>query len=132
MAPEVAELACVASRHVERAQAFIDECMASAPLPKRPEAMGSYDDLIARADVQAIYIPLPTGLRTEWVLKAARAGKVRGPASLPLNTSFVTRRGAWQHVLVEKPVAPTLDEVKAIVATCRQNSVHFMDAVHMM
>ena len=38
------------------------------------EAEG-YDALLARDDIDAVYIPLPTGGRSEWVIKAAQAGK---------------------------------------------------------
>ena len=45
------------------------------PHPVKPQAMDSYEALLARADIDAVYIPLPTGLRKEWVLRAAAAGK---------------------------------------------------------
>jgi predicted dehydrogenase len=104
-------LVAVASRNVARAQTFIDECQASAPHAVVPEAMGSYDALLARPDIDAVYIPLPTGLRKEWVIKAAQAGK---------------------HVLAEKPVGCTTDDVAEIIAVCEKHRVQFMDGVMFM
>ncbi len=105
---ENAELVAVASRDAARAGAFIDACSASRPVARRPEALGSYADLLARADVDAVYLPLPTGLRTEWAVRAAEAGK---------------------HVLVEKPCAPTVADLETILAACQGSGVQFMDGV---
>ena len=68
----------------------------------------AYDQLLARSDIDAVYLPLPTGLRKEWVLKAAAAGK---------------------HVLCEKPVAVNLDDAIEMVSACRDAGVQFMDGV---
>src|SRR4051812_24006554 len=65
----------VASRDVARSRNFIAECQAHAPMQATPRALGSYEELLAAKDVDAVYIPLPTGLRKEWVLRAAAAGK---------------------------------------------------------
>jgi len=106
-----ATLVAVASRDVAKSAAFIQKCQASAPHPQVPEAIGGYDDLLARPDIDAVYIPLPTGLRKEWVMKAAAAGK---------------------HVLVEKPVGVTAADVEDIIAACARNRVQFMDGVMFM
>lgn len=101
----------VASRSGEKAQAFIDECQASVPVPHQVAALGSYEELLKRDDIDAIYVPLPTGLRTEWVVRAAAAGK---------------------HVMVEKPCGVTADDVRAMTDACRENNVQFMDGVMFM
>jgi predicted dehydrogenase len=106
-----ATLVAVASRDLARAQSFIAECQASAPHPVVPEAMDSYDALLARPDIDAVYIPLPTGLRKEWVIRAAQAGK---------------------HVLVEKPVGRDAAEVAEIITACEKHRVQFMDGVMFM
>lgn len=108
---ENAELVAVASRDLQKAKAFIMECQAGAPHPVRPEAMGSYEALLERTDIDAVYIPLPTGLRKEWVLRAAAAGK---------------------HVLVEKPVGCEASDVAEIIAACEEHGVQFMDGVMFM
>lgn len=104
-------LVAVASRALDRSRQFIAECQPWAVFDPAPEPVGSYDDLLTRPDVDAIYIPLPTGLRKQWVIKAADAGK---------------------HVLVEKPVGCTAADVEEMLAACRRNGVQFMDGVMFM
>jgi predicted dehydrogenase len=104
-------LVAVASRSLERAREFVAECQAACPLPGAPEAVGSYDELLTRPDVDAVYVPLPTGVRKEWVLKAAAAGK---------------------HVLVEKPVGVTAADVRDMLAACEREGVQLMDGVMFM
>lgn len=106
-----ATLIAVASRDLNRARTFIAECQASSPHPQLPEAMDSYEALLARPDIDAVYIPLPTGIRKDWVLRAAAAGK---------------------HVLVEKPVGSTATEVEEMLAACEKHGVQFMDGVMFM
>ncbi len=106
-----ATLAAVASRDTAKAQKYIDECQSEVPFPAAPAPCGSYDDLLKRPDVDAVYIPLPTGVRPEWVVKAAEAGK---------------------HVLCEKPCGPTAADVRRMLDACAQNHVQFMDGVMFM
>lgn len=106
-----ATLVAVASRDLARCRQFIAECQADVPHPQLPEAMDSYDALLSRPDIDAVYIPLPTGIRKEWVLRAAAAGK---------------------HVLVEKPLGTHASEVREMIAACAQHKVQFMDGVMFM
>ena len=106
-----ATVAAVASRDGERSRRFIAECQAEAPMEVLPQAFGRYDDLLASDTVDAVYIPLPTGLRKEWVLRAAAAGK---------------------HVVCEKPCAPSVADLREMVAACRLHRVQFMDGVMFM
>lgn len=105
-----AALIAVGSRDAAKAQKFIDECQAEASFPTPPVPC-SYDELLARKDIDAVYIPLPTGIRREWVVKAADAGK---------------------HILCEKPCGLDADQVEAMLAACRSNKVLFMDGVMFM
>ena len=104
-------LVAVASRRLDRSREFIAGCQAACSLPSAPAAVGSYEELLARSDVDAVYVPLPTALRKEWVVKAADAGK---------------------HVLVEKPVGVTAADVRDMLAACDRNRVQFMDGVMFM
>lgn len=108
---ENATLTAVASRTTQRSQQFISECQSVVPFAEAPAAVGSYDELLTRSDVDAVYIPLPTGMRRDWVIKAADAGK---------------------HVLVEKPVGVSTADVQAMLDACRRNNVQFMDGVMFM
>lgn len=60
--------AAVASRNIEKARAF-------AEATGVPKVYGSYEDLLADPDIDAIYNPLPNHLHAEWAMKAASAGK---------------------------------------------------------
>ena len=71
------EFVAVASRDGAKARRFADEVGLAA-------SYGSYEELLARDDVDAIYVALPVSLHTEWTIAALRAGK---------------------HVLCEKPFA---------------------------
>lgn len=72
------ELAGVAARDPERARGIAE--------PAGAEVYDGYDALITASDVDAVYIPLPTGLHADWAVRALRAGK---------------------HVLSEKSLAAT-------------------------
>jgi predicted dehydrogenase len=101
----------VASRDAARSRAFVREMQAENPFDTAPAALGSYEELIESPNVDAVYIPLPTGLRKEWVLRAAAAGK---------------------HVLCEKPCAVNAADVRQMIAACKKNRVQFMDGVMFM
>jgi predicted dehydrogenase len=101
----------VASRDIAKAQDFIDRCGAQVSHPVTPEAIGSYEEMLAREDIDAIYLPLPTGLRAEWAVKVAEAGK---------------------HLLCEKPCGTDMAELDSILDACRQADVQFMDGVMFM
>lgn len=62
----------------------------------------SYEDVLARDDVDAICICTPSGQHAEQTIAAARAGK---------------------HVLVEKPMALSLPDADAMIAACKEAGV---------
>ncbi len=104
-------VSAVASRDMAKSRAYIQECQKENAFEALPEAMGSYDELIKSPNVDAVYIPLPTGLRRDYVLRAAAAGK---------------------HVICEKPCANSAAEVEEMIASCEKNGVQFMDGVMFM
>lgn len=66
-------------------------------------AEATFESLLARPDVQAVVLATPDQTRREQTLLAARAGK---------------------HVLVEKPMAPTVAECDAMIHACRDAKVN--------
>ena len=106
-----AVVAAVASRDVQKSRKFIDDCQREFGFSEPPRAFGSYRELISSPDVDAVYVPLPTGLRKEFVQRAAAAGK---------------------HVLCEKPCATSGAELDEMLAACLENKVQFLDGVMFM
>jgi predicted dehydrogenase len=68
---------------------------------------GSYDELLADPEVDAVYIPLPNHLHAAWSKRAADAGK---------------------HVLCEKPAALDAAETAAMIEHCVARGVVWMEA----
>jgi predicted dehydrogenase len=80
------EVVAIGSRDLKRAQG-------AATKLGIPKAYGSYDELLADPDVEAVYNPLPNHLHVPLTLQAAKAGK---------------------HVLCEKPIAITAAEAEQL------------------
>jgi D-xylose 1-dehydrogenase (NADP+, D-xylono-1,5-lactone-forming) len=83
-ASERVRVLAVASRDEARAASY-----ARTHGIERP--YGSYEELLADPDVEAVYVPLPNSLHVDWSLRALAAGK---------------------HVLCEKPFSRRSDEVE--------------------
>ena len=94
------ELCAVAGRRLEKAQAFRDEFGFR-------KAYGSYEELLADPEVEAVYIPLPNDLHCEWSVRALQAGK---------------------HVLCEKPLAVSEEQVKWMFDAAKKSGVYLMEA----
>ena len=104
-------VSAVASRDAQRSRDFIDDCQREHAFQMVPEALGSYGELLTSPNVDAVYIPLPTGLRKEFVIRAAQNGK---------------------HVFCEKPCAASVAELEEMLAACKKHSVQFLDGVMFM
>lgn len=87
-AAENARFAALATSDPEKARGFRSFC-------PDLKVHADYDALLADPELDAIYIPLPNSLHVEWAQKAARAGK---------------------HVLVEKPIAMTAEDIDGLIA----------------
>lgn len=97
-----AEIVAVASRDAAKARAWAEPRGVA-------KAYGSYEELLADSEVEAVYCPLPTNLHKEWVPKIAAAGK--------------------KAVLCEKPTASCLEDVQAMITACREHGCQWMDGV---
>lgn len=93
-------VAAIASRDGGRARA-VAETLGIA------KAYGSYEELIADPEIEAIYNPLPNHLHVPWSAKAAEAGK---------------------HILCEKPLAMTADEARTLIAVRDRTGVLIQEA----
>ena len=71
------------------------------------KAYGSYDELLADPDVEAVYIPLPNDLHCEWTVRALKAKK---------------------HVLCEKPLAVSEKQAAEMFRAAEENGVLLMEA----
>jgi predicted dehydrogenase len=99
-AGEYSEILGIASRDRQKAE----EAASKLGVPK---AYGSYEELLADPEIEAIYNPLPNHLHVLWSIKAAEAGK---------------------HVLCEKPISVTVAEAKTLLATRDRTGVKMGEA----
>jgi predicted dehydrogenase len=97
---EFGEIAAIASRDAAKAQA----AAAQFGIPK---AYGSYQELIADPEIDAVYNPLPNHLHVPWSIAAAEAGK---------------------HVLCEKPIALCVEETHQLIAARDRTGVRMGEA----
>ncbi|WHT23339.1 Gfo/Idh/MocA family oxidoreductase [Crossiella sp. CA-258035] len=95
--PQVA-LVAVGSRDRERAALFAGRFGG--------DPVVGYERILERADVDAVYVPLPIGLHGEWVARALAAGK---------------------HVLVEKPLTTGRDAAEELVLAARRRGLVLME-----
>jgi predicted dehydrogenase len=95
-----AEVSAIASRDLAKAR----DAAAQFGIAK---ACGSYEELLADPDIEAIYIPLPNHLHTPWSIRAAEAGK---------------------HVLCEKPIALSAAEVAELIRVRDRTGVKIGEA----
>jgi len=85
---ELSEIAGIASRDLPKAQ------KAARELGIR-KAYGSYEEMLADPEIEAVYNPLPNHMHLPWSIRAAEAGK---------------------HVLCEKPIAMSAAETRELIA----------------
>jgi D-xylose 1-dehydrogenase (NADP+, D-xylono-1,5-lactone-forming) len=93
-------LVAVASRAADRGRAFAEQWGLE-------RTFESYDLLLADPDIDAVYVPLPNHLHAEWTIRACEAGK---------------------HVLCEKPLAMTPEEVDAVREAAARTGRHVAEA----
>lgn len=107
------ELVAISCRSAAKASAFAAEHGASAEGTLSDEVLGgatgaAHAALLARPDVDAVYLALPHALHFEWASAALRAGKA---------------------VLCEKPACVDVAETRALIETARQTRVLLMEAL---
>ncbi len=99
-AGQFSEVTAIASRDADKAK----EAAAELGIPK---AYGSYEELLADPEIDAIYNPLPNQLHVPWTAKAAEAGK---------------------HVLCEKPLSLTVADAETLLDVQARTGVKIGEA----
>ena len=85
----------------------LDKAQRAASSSGVPRAYGSYEELIADPEIEAIYNPLPNHLHVPWSIEAARAGK---------------------HVLCEKPIAMNARDAEELARVQEETGVLIAEA----
>ena len=94
------EVVAVGSRDLGRAQEF-------ARTWGIERAYATYDELLADPDVEAVYIPLPNTMHSEWSIRSLEAGK---------------------HVLCEKPFSRHIADVERAFDAAEETGLHLSEA----
>jgi len=102
---ENARVVAVASRNMLKAEGFAKTYTEGA------KPYSSYDAVLKDTSVDVVYVPLPTTMKKDMVMKAAAEKK---------------------HILCEKPLAGNVKDAEEMIEACRQNGVQFMDNTMMM
>jgi predicted dehydrogenase len=97
---ELCEVAAIASRDLHKAE----EIAKKLGIEK---AYGSYEELLADPQIDAVYNPLPNQMHVPWSIKAAEAGK---------------------HVLCEKPISLTVTEARTLLEVQRRTGMKIGEA----
>ncbi|PYS78763.1 MAG: NAD-binding protein [Acidobacteria bacterium] len=97
---EWSEIVGLASREVEKARG-------AARALGVPKVYGSYEELLADGEIEAVYNPLPNHLHVPWTTRAAEAGK---------------------HILCEKPIGMSVAEAKELLAVRDRTGVKIQEA----
>jgi predicted dehydrogenase len=97
---DLTTVTAIASRDRARAQA-------AAPALGIHKAYGSYEELLADPEIDAVYNPLPNHLHVPWTIRAAEAGK---------------------HVLCEKPIALSSAEARTLLDVRDRTGVKIQEA----
>jgi predicted dehydrogenase len=99
-ASDQVELVAVASRDQKRADEYAKQW-------DIPRAFGTYEDLLADPEIEAVYISLPNTMHCDWSIRALEAGK---------------------HVLCEKPLSRHPEDVVAAFDTADRTRLHLSEA----
>jgi predicted dehydrogenase len=97
---EWSEISAIASRDLNRARQAAQRLGIA-------KAYGSYEELLADDEIEAVYNPLPNHLHVPWTMRAAEAGK---------------------HVLCEKPIGLNTEEARQLLATRDRTGVKIQEA----
>jgi predicted dehydrogenase len=97
---ESCQVIAIASREIEKAR----RAAAELDIAK---TYGTYEELLADPEIEAVYNPLPNHLHVPWTIKAAEAGK---------------------HVLCEKPLGLNADEVRKLQEVRTRTGVQIEEA----
>lgn len=92
------KLVAVASRSIKKAEKFAEKFNC--------EPVGGYSQLLERSDIDAVYMPLPTGLHHEWIIKSLQANK---------------------HVMAEKSIAANYTSAMQVVELAKNKKLLLME-----